>query len=399
MKKIPLYTALILGYAVAVNAAEVNVGGLDTEVRSQRPNTNSVMFRRNAEQYRRLSDEEKADIEEQREQARKQALEYKKQQEEYARRKAMEEEYRRQMEEEERRRAEALKPITLYENKLKIYALVNGEVISSSDMQSRINAFILTTGIPYNDQTKTMITSKVLQSAIDEKLKIQEAQKNNIKISQKEINAAVRKFEEKNEMPAGQLEKILGEAKVSMKVWTTQIEADLAWNKLITNKGYSRINIGENDIQRALADYKKDMKTQKFMLSEIVVDQKDAKDIDRLVENLRQDPRFELYAMQFSQSPSSANGGRLGWVAKGKLPSVLEQQVLKMGEGDVSDPIVFGKDVYVLKLEKIFNPQHDKESLPQREEIKTFLENKKLEEFSDRYIKELRSHALIEKKV
>jgi peptidyl-prolyl cis-trans isomerase SurA len=184
-----------------------------------------------------------------------------------------------------------------------------------------------------------------------------------------------------------------------MKVWTTQIEADLAWNKLITNKGYSRINIGENDIQRALADYKKDMKTQKFMLSEIVVDQKDAKDIDRLVENLRQDPRFELYAMQFSQSPSSANGGRLGWVAKGKLPSVLEQQVLKMGEGDVSDPIVFGKDVYVLKLEKIFNPQHDKENLPQREEIKTFLENKKLEEFSDRYIKELRSHALIEKKV
>ena len=36
------------------------------------------------------------------------------------------------------------------------------------------------------------------------------------------------------------------------------------------------------------------------MLSEIVISAKDAKHISQLAENLRQDPRFELYAAQFS---------------------------------------------------------------------------------------------------
>lgn len=399
MKKIILFSGLFLLIGNVASAEDLNLQDIDSQARMERPNTNSIMFRRNADQYRQLSDEEKADIAARREEVRKMRL----QQEEYARRRAEEEARRRAMEEAqkeaERRRAEALKPITLYENKLKIYALVNGEVITSSDMQSRINAFILMTGIPYNQQTKAMITGKVLQSAIDEKLKIQEAEKNKIKISQKEIDKALRKFEQSNNMPVGQLKKILQDAKVSVKVWSTQIEADLAWQKLIAQKGYNEVNIGESDINKALADIKNDQKKQKFMVSEIVIDKKDAKDLNQLVENLRHDPRFELYAMQFSQSPSAANGGHLGWVSKGKLPSVLENSVLKMKDGDVSDPIAYGKDFYILKLEKIFNPAIDKPEIPSRKEVKSFLENKKLEEYSNRYIKNLRSRALIEKKV
>lgn len=399
MKKIILWFGVVLFYSLSLHAEEINLQEIDSQARAERPNTNSIMFRRNAEMYRQLSDEERADISAQREEARKVRL----QQEEYARRRAAEEMRRRQMEEAqreaERRRAEALRPITLYENKLKIYALVNGEVITSNDMQSRINAFILTTGIPYNPQTKAMITGKVLQSAIDEKLKIQEAEKNKIKVSQKEINSALRQFEQSNNIPAGQLKKILADAKVSVKVWSTQIEADLAWRKLIAQKGFDEVSVSENDISKALTEIKNDQKKQKFMVSEIVIDKKDAKDLQQLVENLRQDPRFELYAMQFSQSPSAANGGRLGWVGLGKLPAVLENAMLKMKDGEVSNPIAYGKDFYILKMEKIFNPAVDHPETPSRQEVRNFLENKKLEEFSNRYIKNLRSHALIEKKV
>lgn len=399
MKKLVLLSSFVLFLGFTAQAENIDLQEIDNQARMDRPNTNSIMFRRNAEQYRQLSDEERADIAARREEARKMRL----QQEEYARRRAAEEMRRRQMEEAqreaERRRAEALKPITLYENKLKIYALVNGEVITSSDMQSRINAFILTTGIPYNAQTKTMIIGKVLQSAIDEKLKIQEAEKNKIKISKKEIDKALAQFEQSNNMQKGQLKKILTDAKVSMKVWSTQIEADLAWHKLINQKGYNELSISENDINKALEEIKKDQKKQKFMVSEIVIDKKDAKDLNQLVENLRNDPRFELYAMQFSQSPSAANGGRLGWIGKGKLPSVIEKAMLKLKDGDVSDPIAYGKDFYILKMEKIFNPAVDKPEVPSRQEVKSFLENKKLEEYSNRYIKNLRSRALIEKKV
>ena len=398
MKKYALITglALVIMPTLNVNAADINLQDLDADSRAAiNQMGNSIMFRRNAEQYRQLSAEEKAAIEEQRELARMQAEERRRQEEAQARRMAEQ----RAREEAERRRAEALRPVTLYGNKLKIYALVNGEVISSNDMQSRINAFILTTGIPYNAQTKGMITDKVLQSAIDEKLKIQEAKKNNIKVSEQEIKSAVRAFEQENKMPAGQLQKILTDAKVSMKIWVTQIEADIAWRKLLQSKAFSVAHVSESEVNKALDDMGKSMKIQKFMVSEIVISKKDAKNINQLVGVLRQDPRFEMYAMQFSQSPSAANGGKLGWVPKGKLPAALEQGFVHLKEGGVSNAIAYGNDYYIFKLEKIFNPSHDKEDLPSRSAVRKFLENKKMEEYSDKYIKDLRHRALIEKKI
>lgn len=392
MKKFVFLFAVFLLYSHSINAADVNLKDIDAASRLNQPNSNSIMFRRNSEQYQQLSDEQREEIKRQREIARQQMLEYERQKAEYeARLKAQQEE--------ERRRAEALKPIKLYENKLKIYALVNGEVITSSDMQSRINAFILTTGIPYNAKTKSMITNKVLQTAIDEKLKIQEANKNKINVTRQELKNAVTKFEKSNNMPKGQLQKILSQADVRMSVWTKQIEADLAWKKLISNKSVGRISISENDIKRAFDDIKKDMTTPKYMLSEIVINKKEAKDIKELADILRQDPRFELYAMQFSQSPSAANGGHLGWIIKGKLPKTLEDAALKLKEGEVSAPIIYGSDYYILKMEKVFNPKTDAKSLPEKKQVKAFLENKKLEEFSNKYLKDLRNRALIEKKI
>ncbi|MBP5353057.1 MAG: peptidylprolyl isomerase [Alphaproteobacteria bacterium] len=399
MKKIFVIALLTFLCIRPAFATDVNLQQLDSDSRTSRPSSNSIMFRRNAEQYRQLSDEEKQEIERQREVARQQAEVYRKKQEEYMRRQAQIEAERRAQEEMERQRAEALRPITLYENKLKIYALVNGELITSSDMQSRINAFILTTGIPYNGKTKTMITNKVLQSAIDEKLKIQAAKKSKIKVSAAEIKQAIRNFETSNNLPEGGLQQILSNAKVSMTAWIKQIEADLAWKKYVVEKSYGRVNVGESEINRALEEYKKDIKVQKFMVSELVRHKNDAKDINGLAAALHQDPRFELYAMQFSQSPTSANGGRLGWVAKGRLPAPLEQAVLKLKPGQVSNPILYGNNYYILKLEQVYDPNSGKQTMPSRKEIQVFLQNKKMEELSEKYMKDLRSRALIEKKI
>lgn len=399
MKKTIIYIAAFLTAIAYANAEDLDLKRLDADSRASQPNTNSIMYRQNAEQYKMLDDEQKEEIERQREIVRQRTEQYVAQQREMARRQAEYEARVRAEQEAERQRAAALKPITLYGNKLKIFALVNGEVISSSDMQSRINAFILTTGIPYNAQTKKMITDRVLQGAIDEKLKLQEAKKNKIRVTPHEINKAIANFEKSVGMKQGELQKVLAEANVSVKVWATQIEADIAWKKLISSKAYSQVSVSESEINRTIGDVKRDMSEHKKMVSEIVIAKKDAKEINNLVETLRQDPRFELYASQFSQSPSAANGGKLGWVTKGKLPAVLEQALDKMKEGDVSSPIAYGNDYYILKLDKIFDPQRDAKNFPSRNEIKAYLQNKKLEEYSIKYMRDLRNRALIEKKI
>ena len=138
------------------------------------------------------------------------------------------------------------------------------------------------------------------------------------------------------------------------------------------------------------------LQRQKYLISEIYIKKDNAKNLSDLVYNLRHDDRFELYAMQFSDSPSAANGGNLGWVNKGKLASPLETALNKMSSGDISEPILVGDGYYILKLQKTFDPQKDKPELPDEKQIRAFLENQKMEVLSKKLLQELRQKAVIE---
>lgn len=279
---------------------------------------------------------------------------------------------------------------------LKIAALVNGEIISSEDLQNRINAFMMSTKIPFNAQTKNMITQRVLNNTVDEKLKLQEAAKNGISVSDKEVMSQMRQFEQNNGIPTGQLINILREAKVSENTMKEQLKSDLAWVRLIRKKYYAEGAPTQKEINQMLTEAKADLNTPKYMVSEIFIKKSNAKNLQQLVDNLRQDDRFELYAMQFSDSPSAANGGNLGWVNTGKLASVLEAKLKNMDAGDVSDPIMLGDGYYILKLQRRFNPQTDKVEIPTSAQIRTLLENQKMESLSKKLLQDLRQKAVIE---
>lgn len=279
---------------------------------------------------------------------------------------------------------------------VKIVAVVNGEIISSEDIQNRINAFLLSTKIPLNAQTKPMIVQKVLNSTIDEKLKLQDASKIGIKMSQKEIDSAVANFEKNNKMPKGALKQALSQANVSEEVFRTQMEADLAWIRVIRRRMSSDSEITQKEIETAINEAKQDLATPKFMVSEIFISKDKAKNLNELVNNLRQDSRFELYAMQFSESASASNGGNLGWVNKGKLDAPLEKSLSNMKEGEISSPILLGHGYYILKLVKEFDPKKDKPIEPDAKSIKKYMENEKMESFAQNHLQELRQKAIIE---
>ena len=282
------------------------------------------------------------------------------------------------------------------QNSVKIAALVNGEIISNQDIQNRINSFLMTSQIPLNDQTKGMIVQKVIHSAIDEKIKLQAAEKDGITISEKDIDNAVANFEKSNKIPSGELKNILKEANVSQKSFREQMKADLAWVRFLRNKLRMEGNITQSEIENALAEARKDLNTPKYQISEIFVKKAKSKDIQDLVENLRKDPRFELYAMKFSDSPSAAKGGNLGWVNQGKLPEKLEETILGMKQGEISDAILLNDGYYIIRLNQTFDPRKDKPTMPNKEEIQNYLTNQKMETLAQKYLQDLRQKAVIE---
>ena len=121
-------------------------------------------------------------------------------------------------------------------------------------------------------------------------------------------------------------------------------------------------------------------------------------DIDGLVDKLRDDDRFELYAARFSDAPSAANGGNLGWINSGKMLSAIEMRLSSMTPGEISDAILIGDGYYIVKLLQVFDPEKHPNFRPDKEEVKNLLENQKMEAISTKLLQDLKQRAIIEVK-
>ena len=373
------YIFFVLSMMLSLNAMAQNVSASDLDAAARSAKSGSVMF---------MQPQETQDYERQRyEEEMRARAQYE------AEMRAREEALRRAEEE----RLRALRPVNLFGNTLKIYATVNGEVLTTKDMQKQANLFVATTQIPITEQNKKMVLEKVFQEAVETKLKLQEAKKNKISISPKELNEGINNFAKINGLTVEELQGMLNRTQVDSKVFAEQIKAEMAWGRLVQMKAAQSVRVSKNDIKNAISLITRDKNKQKFMASEIVIAKKDGQHIGVLVQNLREDPRFELYAMQFSQSPTAKNGGNLGWVSAEQLPDKLALVLKNMKEGEVSEPILIGTDYYILKLTKKYTPGVDKMPVPSEKEISLMLENKKLEEVASKYMRDLRNKAVIER--
>ena len=90
-----------------------------------------------------------------------------------------------------------------------IVAVVNGEVITRGDVDNRRRLFALSTGLPVTNEVLDRLTTQVTRELIDERLRLQESERRQILVPDKEVAAAIADIEARNNMQKGQLAKQL----------------------------------------------------------------------------------------------------------------------------------------------------------------------------------------------
>ena len=281
-----------------------------------------------------------------------------------------------------------------YASNFNIVALINGDIISSEDIQDQINIFMLNSPIPFNEETKDMITHRVMAQTIEQKIKLQAAEKENISVSNADIEKQLQLWTKKNNTTTSAL-KSKG---INISALSENLKAELSWVSLIRKKFFQTSNITQKEINQTIDEVTHDMSIKKYQILELYLKKENAKDISTLVDKLREDPRFELYAARFSDAPSAANGGNLGWINSGKMLSALEMRLNSMQPGEVSDAIQIGDGYYILKLLQVFDPKKNPDFTPNQQEIKSLLENQKMEAISQKMLQDLKQKAIIEVK-
>ena len=275
---------------------------------------------------------------------------------------------------------------------VKIAALVNGGIISSEDLANQVKLFMLNSPIPYNSETKDMIDQRVMVQTVEQKLKNQAAAKEGITVSDAEAETQMKTWAKKNSLNLSSLDK----RGINRAALADNIKSEIAWVKLIRKKYYQSANLTQKEIDEMIDEITKDMSIKKYQVQEIYISRKNAKDIQSLAELLREDPRFDLYAARFSEAPSAANGGNLGWINSGKMLSALEMRLSRMRPGEVSDAFLVGDGYYILKLQQVFDPKKNPNFTPNAKEIRSLLENQKMESLSKKLLQDIKQKAIIE---
>jgi len=258
-----------------------------------------------------------------------------------------------------------------------IAAIVNDQVISSYDLDQRVRLVMVSSGIPNTAENVSRIRGQVLRALVDEYLKRQEAQRLNIRIEQAEVDSALERVAQRSNMTVAQIEEFLEEGGVSKSALEAQIASDMAWQRVVQQQFGGLVTVGQNEIDEVLRRLEEEADQPRYLISEILITfdspvhaEEISAGIQRLVEQIREGAPFEGVARQFSQSPSAANGGDIGWVHASQLPEGVGSIVTNMQPGMVSDPIRTVNGFYIIQVRSMqtgtgADPMRDQYSLMQ----------------------------------
>ena len=229
-------------------------------------------------------------------------------------------------------------------------AVVNDTVITGTDVDQRLALVALFNNVPVarlSDEERNRLRLQILRQLIDEVLQLQEAKTVEVAITPAEINQAfARTAASSFRTDANGLPTVLTNAGSSERSLKREIEAELAWQRYLRRMVEPRVNVSEEEVRGILDRLKASQGQQEYNVHEIWLrtsptnEQQVFATARQVLERLSKgDATFDAMARQYSNSPTSAVGGDLGWVRAAVLPAELAQAAQEMQIGQVAGPI------------------------------------------------------------
>ena len=234
-------------------------------------------------------------------------------------------------------------------------AMVNDHVISNYDLDQRVALFVATSGVRPTKESLAQIRAQVLRSIEDEILELEEAGKHKIFVNKAEVDHALSNIAEDNKASIDEILTTIRRAGVSVDVFRQQVAAQITWQKVVAARFGTDILITEQQINEAMDRLRKGADKPQFLVSEIFIavdrpedEQSVHSSADQIVSQLQQGAPFATVSGQFSQSPSAADGGDIGWVIQGQLAEEIDAQLVKLRPGQLAGPIRAEGGYYIL---------------------------------------------------
>jgi len=206
---------------------------------------------------------------------------------------------------------------------------------------------MVSSGMPNTDEIRDRMMPQILNILIEERLKVQEAGRLGIDVTEEEIAVGFSSIAKQNNYSIDQFTKILNKQGITTRTLEDQIRSQIAWTRVVQNHLGSQVKVNKTDIIAMRERLESNSGKTEYLVSEIFLpvettqEESDVKQVaDRLTRQiLEKKAPFQRVAVQFSQSAGATSGGDMGWVQEGQLQEDLDAQLSTMSKGNISKHI------------------------------------------------------------
>ncbi len=230
-------------------------------------------------------------------------------------------------------------------------ARVNDAVVTEFEVQQR-QRFLQLLNAPGADR------DGALQTLIDDRLRAAAVANAGIELTSEGLAAGLDEFAARANLSTDEFVKALEQSGVSRETLRDFVANSLGWRELVRARYLRRVNISEDEIDRALGNTRSTGDGIRVLLSEIIIPAppQNAARVMALAEQIAQsksEGEFSRFATKYSATASRGRGGRMPWTELEKLPASLHPIILALGQGEVTAPLPITNAVALFQLRGI----------------------------------------------
>lgn len=225
-----------------------------------------------------------------------------------------------------------------------IVAVVNGDVVTRSEIDSRRRLLALSAGV--TGDAGAQGGDQILRLLIDERLRIQELSRRRIPVTDQDIASSIANIESRNGLPPGGVVQNLRRAGIEPRVLYDQIRAQIGWARLLRGMLGEQATVSDAEVNEYLNAQRARLGEPEFLISEIFIPVENPgqeaqvrRFVTDVIQRLRQGVPFAMVAAQFSQSQTAIQGGAMDWMTADRFDTAVASILRQMPEGAISNPI------------------------------------------------------------
>jgi peptidyl-prolyl cis-trans isomerase SurA len=266
-------------------------------------------------------------------------------------------------------------PITIYQLKQFTHDNIRGRQLSASTDQAGL--------------LDALITETLIQKEVSDK---------GIVVRDEDIDRYIEAIKERNKIDDEKLKAALAAQGITMEAYRAQIREEVERDQLVGREIRGKVTVTPEDVQRYYEAHLSEYSTPARLQVAHIVFRLDADappdkvaaataKAQEVYERIEKGADFAEMAKQYSEDPSGANGGDLGWFKQGELLDSLETVAARLKVGEVSEPVRTKVGLHIIKLEGREGAAH--QSLDElSDQIKQQLYNAALEERFQKWLTE-----------